>query len=104
MSDQDIHQSLYEAAIHHQAGRLKEAEKIYLQVLTIAPSNPEANHNLGVLAMQTGKNTEIALPRFQKAWQADPSHQQHWASYIRALMAAGEQATAQEVYADGQRR
>jgi tetratricopeptide (TPR) repeat protein len=43
------------ATAHHGAGRLKEAEAIYRQVLEIQPGNAEALHRLGLIAGQFGR-------------------------------------------------
>ena len=104
MQRQDLQEVLYLAATHHQAGQLDEAEKLYNQVLQEQSNNPEANHNLGIIAMQTGKGAAIALPLFERGWQADPAHQQHWQSYVRALVENGDNAAASAVYADGKKR
>lgn len=104
MQRQDLQEVLYLAATHHQAGQLDEAEKLYKKVLQEQSTNPEANHNLGIIAMQTGKGAAIALPLFERGWQADPAHQQHWQSYVRALVENGDNAAASAVYADGKKR
>ncbi len=60
---------LQQGLIHHQAGRLAEAEGIYRQVLAIAPEHPSANNFLGVLASQVGRH-DVAAELFKKAIQA----------------------------------
>jgi protein O-GlcNAc transferase len=40
----------------HQAGRLNEAERLYLQILQAEPRHADALHFLGVLAHQVGRN------------------------------------------------
>ena len=78
---------------------------MYRQVLEREPHNPNANHNLAITLMQSGGNMVAhALPLFRQAWAADPSHQQHWLSYLRALLLSGDTATAEAVAADGQAR
>ena len=37
---------LREAQVHHQSGRLDEAERIYCQILDRVPAQPEALHGL----------------------------------------------------------
>jgi protein O-GlcNAc transferase len=37
---------------HHQAGQLADAERIYRQVLAVEPSNPQALHQMGILALK----------------------------------------------------
>jgi len=48
-------QRLETALAHHRAGRLGEAEMIYLQILAAQPKNADALFLLGSLAHQTGK-------------------------------------------------
>jgi tetratricopeptide (TPR) repeat protein len=49
-------QELFANALqHHQAGRLNEAERLYLQVLTIDPHHADSLHLLGVFAHQIGR-------------------------------------------------
>jgi len=62
----DINELLRQALALHQAGQLQEAEKLYRQILSSAPDHPDANHLLGILAQQTGKN-ETALQLVLKA-------------------------------------
>ena len=39
----------------HQAGLLQDAERLYRAILQTHPQHPDANHNLGVLAVSVGK-------------------------------------------------
>jgi len=63
-TDIDLESLLRQAITHHQAGRLPDAERLYRIVLTHQPSQPDAHHNLGVLAMQTGR-VEEGLPHLK---------------------------------------
>ena len=45
-----------EACRHHQAGRLREAERTYRQFLAVNPRQPDALHLLGVVAYQSGRH------------------------------------------------
>lgn len=92
---------LFQAATHHQAGRLAQADALYRAVLRTHPDNRDAHHNLGVLAMQRGLGVNQALPHFKVAWEVDPSHAQHGLSYLRALVLAGDIEQARRVHADG---
>ena len=103
MDQNQLTELLFQAATQHQGGRLQAAQEGYARVLALAPRNPEANHNSGVLAMQTGKGLSVALPFFRGAWEADPAHQQHWLSYLRALVQTGDMENAQNVLAAGNR-
>lgn len=58
---------------HHRAGRLKEAEGVYLQVLKAAPGNPDALHLLGAIAHQAGKH-EAALEWIDQALRSQPEN------------------------------
>ncbi len=53
---------LAQAMAHHQAGRLDEAARLYGQVLTAEPANPDALHLLGVMHQQRGDcQTSVTL-------------------------------------------
>ena len=94
---------LQQAIAHHQAGRLQEAERLYRGILQSQPGHPDANHNLGVLAVQV-KQPVGALPHFKAALEANPSQGQYWLSYIDALMQTGQIDAARQVLAQGRQR
>ena len=78
-------QILQQAVIVHQQGKLEEAERLYRAILQSQPKHPDANHNLGVLAVYLNK-TEAALPFFKTAVDANPKIEQFWLSYIDVLI------------------
>ena len=82
-------QALQQAVALHQAGRLQDAERLYRGILQAQPEHPEANHNLGILALQHNQ-LAAALPHFKAALEAKPSHGQFWLSYADALLASGD--------------
>jgi predicted O-linked N-acetylglucosamine transferase (SPINDLY family) len=57
----------------HSAARLSEAEAAYRDLLDLEPSNFDANHNLGILALQTGR-TELAIDRLRQAVASNRHH------------------------------
>ncbi|WP_223247410.1 tetratricopeptide repeat protein [Sulfuriferula sp. AH1] len=91
-------QTFQQAVIHHQAGRLTEAEELYRSILQHDPNHPEANHNMGVLALHM-KQPVAGLSYFIAALEANPAHGQYWLSYIDALFQAGQPDAAREVLA-----
>ncbi len=98
-----LEQALQQAIAHHQAGQLQEAEHLYRCILQVHPAHPEANHNLGVLAVQV-KQSVAALPYFKVALEANPNQGQYWLSYIDALIQANETVIARKVLEQGMQR
>jgi protein O-GlcNAc transferase len=58
---------------HHQAGRLREAEDLYRQILSQQPEHAEATHHLGLTAHQGGRN-DIALDLILRAIALRPDY------------------------------
>ena len=81
----DLDAAFQSAINHHQAGRLSQAEMLYQVVLQGLPAHPDANHNLGVIAVQLG-NPEQALPLFHAALTEQLGNGRFWISYIDALL------------------
>ena len=80
-----IDQALQKAIEAHKAGQVQEADRLYTAILKAHPKHPDANHNIGVLAVGVGKVQE-ALAFFKTALEANPSITQFWLSYIDALI------------------
>jgi Tfp pilus assembly protein PilF len=80
-----IDQALQRAVEAHKVGKLQDAEKLYRAILQAHPKHPDANHNLGVMAVSLNQ-TEAALPLFKIALEANPNQGQFWLSYIDALI------------------
>ena len=78
----------------HKAGQVQEADRLYTAILKAQPKHPDANHNMGVLAVGVGKVQE-ALPFFKTALEANPATAQFWLSYIDTLIKLGKLADAQ---------
>ena len=91
-----LDQALQNGIEAHQSGQIQEADRLYTAILQAQPKHPDANHNMGVLAVGVGKIQE-ALPFFKAALEANPSIDQYWLSYIDALMKLDPIADAQAV-------
>ena len=80
-----IEQTLQQGVAAHKEGKLEEAERIYRTILQSQPAHPDANHNLGVLAVSVNK-ADVALPLFKAALEANSKIEQYWLSSIGALI------------------
>ena len=82
-----IEQALQQGVAAHNAGNLQEAERAYQAILQSQPKHPDANHNLGLIAISMNQ-IEAALPLFKTALNINPNIEQFWVSYIDALVKA----------------
>ena len=80
-----IEQALQQGVTAHKEGKLQDAERLYRAILQSQPLHPDANHNLGVLAVSVNK-ADAALPLFKTALEANPKIEQFWLSYLDALI------------------
>ena len=80
-----IEQALQQGIAAHRECKIQDAERLYRAILKSQPLNPDANHNLGLIAVSVNK-TEAALPLFKTALEASPKIEQFWLSYIDALI------------------
>ena len=71
--------------MQRQSTRLQDAERLYRAILQAQANHPDANHNLGVLAVGVGKPLE-AIPLFKLAVETNPQIEQFWLSYIDVLI------------------
>ena len=83
-----LEQALQKGIEAHKAGKVQEADQYYTAIIKAQPKHPDANHNMGVLAVDIGK-IEAALLFFETALQTDSSVAQYWLSYINALIKLG---------------
>ncbi len=95
-----IDQVLKQGVTAHREGKLQEAEKLYRAILKSQPNHPDANHNLGTIAVGFGKIQE-ALAFFKLALESNPKHEQLWLSYIEALLKLGMLDDARQVLKRG---
>lgn len=71
MSPADVEREFSAAKAHHEAGRLREAELGYRQILAVHPEHPGALHMLGLLAAQAG-HAGPAAEILRRAAQVNP--------------------------------
>jgi predicted O-linked N-acetylglucosamine transferase (SPINDLY family) len=83
----------------YESGQLQQAELLYRAILRVQPTHAGANHNMGIIALQTG-NPVASLPYFRAALAADPDRGQYWHSLVGALIAAGEHTAAWQALLD----
>jgi hypothetical protein len=57
-----IDQALQTGIEAHKAGQVQEADRLYTAILKAQPKHPDANHNIGVLAVGVGKVQEDYSP------------------------------------------
>mgnify|MGYP001972524858 CR=1 FL=1 len=96
MSELTLDQALQKGIEAHKAGKVREADQYYTAILQAQPKHPDANHNMGVLAVGVGK-VDQALPFLKTALEANPSIEQFWLSYIDALVKLEQLADAKAV-------
>ena len=91
-----IEQALQQGVTAHKEGKLQDAEKLYRAILQSQPLHPDANHNLGLLAVSVNK-ADAALPLFKTALEANPKIEQFWLSYADALIREEQFENAKQV-------
>ena len=91
-----VEQALQRGITAHKEGKFEDAERLYRAILQSQPAHPDANHNLGVLAVSVNK-ADVALPLFRTALEANPKIEQFWLSYIDALIKESQLETAKTV-------
>ena len=92
-----LDQALIKGVEAHKAGQITDADRYYTAILKAQPKHPDANHNMGVLAVDLGKVQE-ALPFFKTALEANPNIAQFWLSYIDALIKLNRMDDAKAVF------
>ena len=85
--------TLREAVVHHQAGRLAEAETMYTDLLEEMPGNADLLHLLGLVIHQDGRHEE-AMPYIEKAVEASPGKPDILCNLGVVLRAQGRQEEA----------
>ena len=96
LAPHEIDTAFQQAITHHQSGQLQQAGELYQAILHVQPEHSEANHNLGMIAVQINQPA-AGLPYFMAALDADPTRGQYWLNYIDALFQAGQLEDARHV-------
>ena len=84
--------AVQDAIVHHQAGRLAEAEAIYRRVLTIEPRHADALHFLGLAAYHAA-SYEPAIKLIRDSMQIRPGNAVYHSNLGEVLRAAGQHET-----------
>lgn len=90
-----VRQALEQAMKDQQAGRFKQAEAIYRQILTANPNEANAIHLLGLLEYQQGR-AQAALPLIEKAVLLMPQAPTFRTNLSQILSALGRNEQAVE--------
>lgn len=98
-----LEQALQQGIAAHRQNNLTEAERLYRAVLNVQPNHPQANHNLGLIAVAM-KQSEVALPLFEKAISANPNIEQFWLSYIDSLIVERQFESAKRALKRGKKK
>ncbi len=98
-----IEQALQQGVAAHKEGKLQEAERLYRTILQSQPAHPDANHNLGLIAISVNQSA-AALPLFELALEANPKIEQFWLSYIDALIKEKQFENAKQVLEQGKKQ
>ena len=97
-----VEQTFQQAVVAHKKGKLQEAADLYNVVLKTHPTHPDANYNLGLIAISVN-NIESAVPLFKTAVEANPKIKQFWLGYISALAKSNQIEMAKIVLKQGRK-
>lgn len=89
MKNTKINQLLTNAQAAQQAGRPRDAERLYSEVLAVAPDHPGALNSLGILALGVG-DLHKAIAFHARAAAVDPNAGPLWLNLARAQREAGD--------------
>ncbi|WP_345812250.1 tetratricopeptide repeat protein [Paraburkholderia sp. PREW-6R] len=88
---QDIALVMRSAIENYHAGDIDDAAALFDAVIGSVPDHPDANYNLGVIKVQTGRAAE-AVAHFEVALGSSPTNGQYWVAYINALFESDQLA------------
>jgi len=89
MTTVTVQQAFDRALADHRAGRLREAEAIYRQILAAHPDQPETLYLLGLIARQMSRPADAAA-LWQRATTAKPDHVEWLFQLAWALLDSNE--------------
>jgi tetratricopeptide (TPR) repeat protein len=93
----ELEAALRQAVMHHQAGRLPQAEDIYRRILQVQPDHPGTSNNLGIALRDQGKIDE-ALAVFRRVIAVAPDYAPAHSNLGNVLFAQGKLAEAEDSY------
>ena len=96
-SDARIGPMLQAGLEHHRAGRLKQAEASYREVLVLAPDNGDAHNLMCGLMLQSGDSAQ-AIEHGRAAVQAQPDAAAFWNTLGAALRRGGDISASIEAF------
>lgn len=88
-----VQQAMEVALDCHRAGYLPQAEDAYRAILGVVPEHADANHNLAVIALQSG-HALASVALFRKALEGQPENLTYWLSLFDAMLQCGDIAGA----------
>lgn len=97
MSQLSVQQAFDRAVREQNAGRLREAEEIYQQVLAVQPNHSAALQNLGFLAYQSGR-ASLAVDLLRRAVAAGPPDAKLLSNLGSVLVVAGQLESAVQAF------
>ena len=77
----------------------KKADILYKVILNIYPENPDANYNMGLLAIEINRHQE-AITFFEKAIKSNPKNQKYWLSYLEIALFCDDIKLAEKLLLD----
>lgn len=88
-----VQQAMEVALNFHRVGQLPLAEDAYRAILELVPGHGDANHNLAVIALESG-HAASSVALFRQALQGQPDNQTYWLSLFDAMLQSGDIAGA----------
>ena len=92
-----IEEALQQEVAAHKEDKLRDSERLHHAILQSQPKHPDANYNLGILAVYLAK-ADAAFPFFITALEANPKIGQFWLSHIDAYIKEKQFDNAKQVF------